>query len=814
MGIWEALFGKKKIQEVSNEADAGFNSEFEVNQKNLKKIEAEEAAAETAAAKAAEENAPAAEETAEPADAAAAPAAEEAAAAVEEAEAAVEEAAAAIGEAEAAVEEADTAVEEADTAVEEAEAAVEEADAAVEEAETPVEAASVETVAEEAEAPAYDDVVPAEAEDAAEEAAAKAETAAAEEAVVEAEEAEAEAETAEAEAAEEAEAEAETAEAETAEEAEEVEAESETAEAEEAAEEEDLTDEAAVTEEEPAAEEEAEPAAEVSVDTAPAAAEEDAAGEEEEPEAEAESAADEEAEAAEDKEEPAAETEAEAPAAAPEAVKEAPAAAPDIMSIEPKEVFRYFKIICDIPHGSFNTEGISNFLVKFAAGHNYKCVKDDRGNVIIFAPATPGCEEAPALILQGHMDMVCETAPGCDADMTRDPVRTLVEGDWLTADGTTLGGDDGIAVAMMLAVLDSSEIPHPALECIFTTDEEVGLQGAEALDASEITGRRMLNMDSESEGAFTVGCAGGADMILAVHGRRSEKSGRVLRIRVGGLLGGHSGEMIGAGRANADLLMARILYTLYRKTEFRLLSVQGGNKDNAIPREAEASLLFPAAVDRKKVKKQIKEIRKALKNEYAVCDPGLKVKADWIKENVTELRPAFTKNDTRKFIRFLMTVPNGVIEYTPGLAGMPQTSLNLGILTTAADGISAEFLIRSSVNSQKQMMMDRLACIAAQFEGNVRIVGQYPAWEYRTESDFRDLLQGVYKDTYGKEAGICVTHGGLECGLLAAKMPGLDAVSIGPEMYGIHTPDEKLNIPSVQRTWKFLKAALEACGRE
>ena len=717
MGIWEALFGKKKIQEVSNEADAGFNSEFEVNQKNLKKIEAEETAAETAAAKAAEENAPAAEETAEPAAAAAAPMAEEAAAVVEEADSAVEEADAAAVEADAAVEEAEAAVEEADTAAEEAEAADEEAEAADEEPE------------------------------------------------------------AAAEAAEEAEAEAETAEEETAEEAEEVEAESETAEAEEAAEEADLTDEAAVTEEEPAAEEEAEPAAEA-----------EPAVEEEEPEAEA--------------------------PAAPEAVKEEPAAAPDIMSIEPKEVFRYFKIICDIPHGSFNTEGISNFLVKFAAGHNYKCVKDDRGNVIIFAPATPGCEEAPALILQGHMDMVCETAPGCDADMTRDPVRTLVEGDWLTADGTTLGGDDGIAVAMMLAVLDSSEIPHPALECIFTTDEEVGLQGAEALDASEITGRRMLNMDSESEGAFTVGCAGGADMILAVHGRRSEKSGRVLRIRVGGLLGGHSGEMIGAGRANADLLMARILYTLYRKTEFRLLSVQGGNKDNAIPREAEASLLFPAAVDRKKVKKQIKEIRKALKNEYAVCDPGLKVKADWIKENVTELRPAFTKNDTRKFIRFLMTVPNGVIEYTPGLAGMPQTSLNLGILTTAADGISAEFLIRSSVNSQKQMMMDRLACIAAQFEGTVRIVGQYPAWEYRTESDFRDLLQGVYKDTYGKEAGICVTHGGLECGLLAAKMPGLDAVSIGPEMSGIHTPDEKLNIPSVQRTWQFLKAALEACGRE
>ena len=518
--------------------------------------------------------------------------------------------------------------------------------------------------------------------------------------------------------------------------------------------------------------------------------------------------------AAEEKDETDSAAAEEAPAAEPEPVKTASEITLDITNIEPQEVFRYFKIICDIPHGSFNTEGISNFLVKFAAGHNYKCTKDDKGNVIIFAPATPGCEKAPALILQGHMDMVCEKAPGCDADMTRDPLKTLVEGDWLTADGTTLGGDDGIAVAMMLAVLDSSEIAHPALECVFTTDEEVGLLGAEALDVSELKGRRMLNMDSESEGAFTVGCAGGADMILAVHGRRSEKSGRVLKIKVSGLLGGHSGEMIGAGRANADLLMARILYTLYRKTEFRLLSVQGGNKDNAIPREAEASLLFPSAVDRKKVKKQIKEIRKALKNEYAVCDPGLTVKADWVKENTAELRPAFTKNDTRKFIRFLMAVPNGVIEYTPGLAGMPQTSLNLGILTTAADGISAEFLVRSSVNSQKQMMMDRLSCIAAQFEGSVRIVGQYPAWEYRTESDFRDLLQGVFKDTYGKDAAICVTHGGLECGLLAAKMPGLDAVSIGPEMSGIHTPDEKLNIPSVQRTWQFLIAALEACGRE
>ena len=694
MGIWEALFGRKKIQEVSNEADAGFTKDFEVNKKNLKKIEEAKAAADTDSTEAAEENAPAAEDAAEPA-AAAAPAAEEAAVV------------------EAAAEEAETVVE---AAAEEAETV----EAAVEETEV------VEAVVEEAEAAADDDVIPA------------------------------------AEAAEEAE----------------TEAEPEAVAAEEAVEEEQNAKEALVTEEE-----------------------------EDMPASEAESAA-------EEKDETDSAAAEEAPAAEPEPVKTASEITLDITNIEPQEVFRYFKIICDIPHGSFNTEGISNFLVKFAAGHNYKCTKDDKGNVIIFAPATPGCEKAPALILQGHMDMVCEKAPGCDADMTKDPLKTLVEGDWLTADGTTLGGDDGIAVAMMLAVLDSSEIAHPALECVFTTDEEVGLLGAEALDVSELKGRRMLNMDSESEGAFTVGCAGGADMILAVHGRRSEKSGRVLKIKVSGLLGGHSGEMIGAGRANADLLMARILYTLYRKTEFRLLSVQGGNKDNAIPREAEASLLFPSAVDRKKVKKQIKEIRKALKNEYAVCDPGLTVKADWVKENTAELRPAFTKNDTRKFIRFLMAVPNGVIEYTPGLAGMPQTSLNLGILTTAADGISAEFLVRSSVNSQKQMMMDRLSCIAAQFEGSVRIVGQYPAWEYRTESDFRDLLQGVFKDTYGKDAAICVTHGGLECGLLAAKMPGLDAVSIGPEMSGIHTPDEKLNIPSVQRTWQFLIAALEACGRE
>ncbi|MBQ1923527.1 MAG: beta-Ala-His dipeptidase, partial [Lachnospiraceae bacterium] len=398
----------------------------------------------------------------------------------------------------------------------------------------------------------------------------------------------------------------------------------------------------------------------------------------------------------------------------------------DVSSLEPAEVFRYFMEISAIPHGSYHTQAISDYLVSFAKDHGFRYVQDQAGNVVIYADATPGFEEAPALVLQGHMDMVCEKDPGVTLNMDSEPITLMRDGEWLTADGTTLGGDDGIAVAFMLAVLDDPAIVHPALECIFTVDEEVGMLGAEALDGSLISGRRMLNLDSEMDGIFTAGCAGGTHQVLTLHCKRNERKGLVLDLKVSGLLGGHSGEMPGRGRANASIILGRVLYSLYHECPFRLIRADGGTKDNAIPREACASLLFTGDVDKKDMKKAVKALHEMIHAEYQITDPGLAVSCSWQDGDPKEPKTAFIKRDTRRIIRFLMSVPDGLIEYMPGFDRMPQTSLNMGILKTAADGIEATFLVRSALNSQREMMNDKLKCIAAQFDGRVDVKGSYP----------------------------------------------------------------------------------------
>ena len=595
-----------------------------------------------------------------------------------------------------------------------------------------------------------------------------------------------------------------------------------------AAEESAEAEEAAIEEaafEEPADEEDSAPAEEMAVEEGEeGVCAEECAAVEEEPVIEAEPAA---------AEEPAAEAPAEEKKEEEVPVPEAPAEAEpagtmmsaeklhekegdpyDVSSLEPAEVFRFFREISAIPHGSFHTQAISDYLVSFAKDHGYRYVQDQAGNVVIYADATPGFEEAPALVLQGHMDMVCEKDPGVELNMDTEPITLMRDGEWLTADGTTLGGDDGIAVAFMLAVLDDPAIVHPALECIFTVDEEVGMLGAEALDGSLISGRRMLNLDSEMDGIFTAGCAGGTHQVLTLHCKRNERKGQVLDLKVSGLLGGHSGEMPGRGRANANIIMGRILYSLYQESPFRLIRVDGGTKDNAIPREACASLLFTGDVDKKDMKKAVKALHDAIHAEYQATDPGLAISCAWPEVDPKEPKTAFIKKDTRRIIRFLMSVPDGLIEYMPGFDRMPQTSLNMGILKTAADGIEATFLVRSALNSQREMMNDKLKCIAAQFDGRVDVKGSYPAWEYRQTSDFRDMLVALYKESTGKEPVVSVTHGGLECGLLSDKLPGLDCVSIGPRMYGIHTPQEKLHIASTAATWTYLKAALKACAEK
>lgn len=482
--------------------------------------------------------------------------------------------------------------------------------------------------------------------------------------------------------------------------------------------------------------------------------------------------------------------------------------------LEPKKVFHYFEEIAGIPHGSFHVDAISDYLVQFAKEHGLKHIQDEAKNVIIFKPASEGAASKESLILQGHMDMVLEKNKDVRLDLEHDPIHLRVDGDFVHADGTTLGGDDGIAVAMMLAALDDDTLAHPPLECVFTTNEEVGMLGMNALDPSALKGRRMLNMDSEAEGVLTIGCAGGAEEHFLLPVEMTPRYGMSVHIVISGLKGGHSGECIHLGRANADLLMGRLLERIWKKASFGISMLEGGTKDNAIPRECTAELVLDAGSDDKSVRKAIEKFTKQVKNEYRATDPDITVSCEWTDHTNLAVDCA-SRKDTKKIIAFLLLLPNGLFEHVPDAAELePQTSSNLGILKLDTDGLEAVCLVRSSIDSQKKYVQRKMKTLADLLDAEEHVEGAYPAWEPAAKSDFRDLLVQIYEEQYGKKPAIAVIHGGLECGLLADKIKGLDCVSIGPDMIGIHTPDEKLSIRSTQRTWEFVKTVLAKLAME
>lgn len=470
--------------------------------------------------------------------------------------------------------------------------------------------------------------------------------------------------------------------------------------------------------------------------------------------------------------------------------------------LEPKNVFRFFEEMCAIPRGSYNTKAVSDWCVAFAKARGLEHYQDEMNNVILIKEASAGYEEAEPVILQGHLDMVCEKAPGCEKDMAREGLDLAVEGDYIYAEGTTLGGDDGIAVAMALAALDDDSLPHPRLEVILTTEEEVGMDGAMALDVSPIRGRKMLNLDSEAEGIFTVSCAGGSMAACGLPVARAPFGGDILRVQVEGLTGGHSGAEIHKGRANASMLLGRLLLAMAAETELRLVSADGGLKDNAIPVAAEAVV---AAADGRKAKAAAERMAACFQVEYRRSDPMLTVTAE-------EAAAAWLPMDaasTERTLCLLACAPNGVQTMSQDIHGLVQTSLNLGILKTEENAVTASFCIRSSVDSEKEMLKDRLACLLAQLGGRVSFSGEYPGWAYRPDSPLRELMTEVYREQYGREPKVEAIHAGLECGLLAGKLPGLDCVSIGPDLLEIHTPREKMSISSVQRVWAFVREVLK-----
>lgn len=473
-----------------------------------------------------------------------------------------------------------------------------------------------------------------------------------------------------------------------------------------------------------------------------------------------------------------------------------------LAQLEPKAVFRYFEEICGIPHGSSDTQAISDYLVAFARKRNLYVRQDTLGNVIMKKPATRGYEDVPVVMIQGHMDMVCEKTDDKEIDFHTQGLDLVLDENVIHADRTTLGGDDGIAVAFALAILDADDIPHPALEVVITVDEEIGMLGAAGITTEDLQASYMLNLDSEDEGQLLVGCAGGMTAVchMPVQWENCDLAHPFcMQIDVDGLLGGHSGMEIIKQRANANKVLGRTLKAIQAVADIRLVSIDGGKKDNAIPRAAQA--VFVAETEKQPaIQRAVQTLQAAISHEYEVSDPDVTLKMKECTEAVVE---TMNRVSGDAIIDALFLLPNGVQKMSDAMPGLVQTSLNLGILTMKQDEVQMGFSVRSSVGSEKNLLALQIRVLCERLGGMYTESGAYPAWEYKQDSKLRDVMVAVYEELYGEKPKLDVIHAGVECGLFMDKMKDLDCVSYGPQMYDIHTPNERLHVDSVQRTWEY-----------
>lgn len=470
-----------------------------------------------------------------------------------------------------------------------------------------------------------------------------------------------------------------------------------------------------------------------------------------------------------------------------------------LSACRPQRVFECFEAISAIPRGSGHTDKISAFCVNFAKEQGLDYVLEPVGNVIIYKQGSEGREGEAPVILQGHLDMVWEKESGCDFDFENNGIDLMIDGDYVTAKGTTLGGDDGIAVAIMLAILSDNSLSHPPLECVFTVDEETGMDGAQAIDTSLLKGKRMINLDSEAEDVLWVSCAGGARVDLTLNGNKIANTLPAYLITISGLHGGHSGAEIHKGYANATVLMGKLLRKLAEKFDIYIGSVTGGKMDNAITRECTALVCTDCNID-----DYVSEIIAELKQSYNTSDPD--IYATVTPANADE---CFDKEASANLISLLSSLPYGVIKMSTEIEGLVQTSLNPGTAETAGNTLKIGYSVRSSVDSEKDDLIAELKALADKHNAVFETYGTYPAWEYKKDSPLRDTMKAVYKDLYGKDLQVTAIHAGLECGLFSGKIKGLDCVSIGPDMLDIHTPAEKLSIPSSERIYNFVVKTLE-----
>lgn len=477
-------------------------------------------------------------------------------------------------------------------------------------------------------------------------------------------------------------------------------------------------------------------------------------------------------------------------------------------NLEPKNVFRFFEELTQIPRPSHQEKAVSDYLVRFAKARGLEVHQDAIYNVIIIKEASTGYENEAPIILQGHMDMVCETAPGCTKDMSREGLDLVVTGDYISAKGTTLGGDDGVAVAYALALLDDETLAHPRLEFVCTVAEEVGMDGAHAIDCSPLKGHLLLNMDSEDEGVVLAGCAGGGTAEVSLPAEREACPWERATLQVTGLTGGHSGTEINKGRSSSVAVLARVLREAADQTDLRLLAMVNGSKDNAISREGTALV---AVENRQAFADAVAASAKAIAAEVHAADPGLAI-------TVTTGRPvagvaqdadALNAEATRRALALMTALPAGVQRMSDNVAGLVETSLNWGVATLDGDGLVMRAALRSSVGTAYRALADKVRWVAQSLGATVETGGEYPAWEWVEDSVLRDKMARIYREMFGKELVIEAIHAGVECGLLAGKIPNLDAISMGPDILDIHTPQERLSISSTKRMYDFIVKIIE-----
>ncbi len=470
-----------------------------------------------------------------------------------------------------------------------------------------------------------------------------------------------------------------------------------------------------------------------------------------------------------------------------------------------KKIFDYFKEICSIPHGSGNMDGIAAYCMAFAQKHNLKAVQDAANNVVIYKPATKGYENADTIILQGHLDMVCQKTADSHIDFEKNGLQVYADGDYLRAKGTTLGADNGIAVAMILTLLESDNIPHPAIEAVFTTDEEIGMVGAMQLDMTLLKGKKLINLDAEEDDTLTVSCAGGSDCCIRMPIQREQIEGTDFMITFTGLQGGHSGVEIHKGRTNAAILAGRFLKELEKQCAYALIDVNSGDKDNAIPHTctihvctAKPSELITAA----------HTIANTQKDELKESEPHCSFT---IKENANGKFYGFTPECKNRLLYTLTQTPNGVLKMSADIPDLVETSLNLGVLKTEQTNVCMRYALRSNVESELTVLEQTMQSFADNINSQITVSGHYPPWEYAKHSPLRDIFVQCYTAQRGEKPKIEAIHAGLECGVFASRIQGLDCIACGPALFDVHTVNEKLSISSTKRTYQLLLKILENC---